>query len=144
MTSLSRNEYFQDILNRMVVTVMFGMMTPLQGAELVHGCATVLGLDLIEQPPETTLVITGMRKTNDLSQGHNFIVKAFKTFGNIEEAAIAPNNRGFGESPPIIQWIQCLLARNSLTSPLSPPQAWFVSRTRNPSRERSKSTGNSK
>jgi len=92
-----RNEYFQDILNRLVITVMFSMISPLQGAQLAHACATILGLDLYKDLLGTTLVITGMRKTNDLAQGHNFIVKAFKTFGSIEDAAIAPNNRGFGE-----------------------------------------------
>ena len=76
---------------------MFGMTSPLQGATIVHACATILGLDLSKQLPQTTLVITGMRKTNDLTQGHNFIVKAFKLFGKIDEAAIAPNNRGFGK-----------------------------------------------
>ena len=91
-----RNEYFQEILNKIVISVMFGMTSPIQGATTVHACATILGLDLLQQLPQTTLVITGMRKTNDLSQGHNFIVKAFKIFGKIEEAAIAPNNRGFG------------------------------------------------
>lgn len=90
------NEYFQDILNRLVITVMFSMISPLQGAQLAHACATILGLDLYKDLLGTTLVITGMRKTNDLAQGHNFIVKAFKTFGSIEDAAIAPNNRGFG------------------------------------------------
>jgi len=92
----SINGYFQEILNRIVITVMFGMTSPHQGAQIVHGCAAILGLDLILELPMTTLVITGMRKTNDLAQGHNFIVKAFKPFGKIEEAAIAPNNRGFG------------------------------------------------
>mmetsp|Transcript_1026 Transcript_1026/g.2203 ORF Transcript_1026/g.2203 Transcript_1026/m.2203 type:complete len:680 (+) Transcript_1026:297-2336(+) len=92
----SINEYFQDVLNRIVVTTMLGMINPLQGAQLIHGCAAILGLDLMRQPLGTTLVIAGMRKTNDLAQGHNFIVKAFKPFGKIEEAAIAPNNRGFG------------------------------------------------
>lgn len=91
-----RNEYFQEILNKIVISVMFGMTSPIQGATTVHASATILGLDLLQQLPQTTLVITGMRKTNDLSQGHNFIVKAFKIFGKIEEAAIAPNNRGFG------------------------------------------------
>jgi hypothetical protein len=38
-----------------------------------------------------------MRKTNTLKQGYNFIVKAFQRFGEIEEAAIAPNNHGFGK-----------------------------------------------
>ena len=75
---------------------MFDMTSPLQGAHLAHACTTILGLDLLKELPQTTLVITGMRKTNDLAQGHNFILKAFKPFGKIEEAAIAPNNRGFG------------------------------------------------
>ena len=94
---LNRNEYFQDILNRMVITVMIGMTSPLQSAQLVHACATILGLDLLTQLPEKTLIITGMRKTNDLAQGHNFIVKVFKPFGKIEAAAIAPHNKGFGK-----------------------------------------------
>ncbi len=75
---------------------MFGMISPLQGGQLVHSCATILGLDLLQELPGKTLIITGMRKTNDLAQGHNFLVKAFKPFGRIEEAAIAPNNHGFG------------------------------------------------
>ena len=72
------------------------MTSPLRGAQLVHACAAVLGLDLTEESPQTTLVIMGMRKTNYLNRGHNFIVKSIKPFGSIEEAAIAPNNRGFG------------------------------------------------
>lgn len=89
------------------MTVMFGMTSPLTGANLVHACATILGLDLMEELPQKTLVITGMRKTNDLAQGHNFIVKAFKPFGKIEEAAIAPNNRGFGTYSLLLELLCC-------------------------------------
>ncbi|KAL3792016.1 hypothetical protein ACHAW5_009291 [Stephanodiscus triporus] len=97
MSSLdSVNEYFREILNRIVITVMLRIIPPLQGANIVHSCATILGLDLLKKPPEKTLVITGMRKTNTLEQGYNFIVKAFKPFGDIEDAAIAPQNHGFG------------------------------------------------
>ena len=93
-----RNEYFQDILNRLVTTVIIGMMPPLQGASLVYNIATILGLDLLQELPQKTLIVTGMRKTNDLIRGHDFLVTAFTPFGEIEEAAIAPSNRGFGKS----------------------------------------------
>ena len=93
-----RNEYFQDILNRLVTTVIIGMMPPLQGASLVYNIATILGLDLLQELPQKTLIVTGMRKTNDLIRGHDFLVTAFTPFGDIEEAAIAPSNRGFGKS----------------------------------------------
>lgn len=78
------------------MTVMSGMISPLQGAQLAHNRAAILGIDLLKPLPVTTLVIAGMRKTNDLAQGQKFILKAFKAFGKIKEAAIAPNNRGFG------------------------------------------------
>jgi hypothetical protein len=141
---LHRNEYFQDILNRIVITVMFGMTSPLQGAQIVHGCAAILGLDLLKQLPVTTLVITGMRKTNDLAQGHNFIVKAFKTFGTIEEAAIAPNNRGFGKSNIRKLDGSFYMKYRSLTISPYLQQALFVSRNQNPCNEHSKSIENSK
>ena len=95
--NLHSNEYFQDILNRIVITVMFSMISPLQAANLVYGCANILGMDLLQELPQRTLIITGMRKTNDLKRGHDFIIRAFKPFGKIEEAAIAPSNRGFGK-----------------------------------------------
>jgi len=74
------------------------MMPPLQGASLVYNIATILGLDLLQELPQKTLIVTGMRKTNDLIRGHDFLVTAFTPFGDIEEAAIAPSNRGFGKS----------------------------------------------
>ena len=92
-----RNEYFSELLKRIVITVMLRILPPHHGANIVHSCATILGLVLLKKPPNTTLVIHGMRKTNTLKQGYNFIVKAFQRFGEIEEAAIAPNNHGFGK-----------------------------------------------
>lgn len=92
-----RNEYFSELLKRLVVTVMLRIIPPYQGANIVHSCATILGLVLLKKPSDTTLVILGMRKTNTFKQGYNFIVKAFMRFGEIEEAAIAPNNHGFGK-----------------------------------------------
>ena len=91
-----RNEYFQELLNKTTVAVLIGIIHPLQGAQIVHGCATILGLPLLKELPGTTLIIQGMRKTNDLAKGRQVILKAFTPFGAIEDAAIAPNNRGFG------------------------------------------------
>ncbi|EJK54115.1 hypothetical protein THAOC_26325 [Thalassiosira oceanica] len=96
LTADSAHEYLQVLLNRIVMMVVYGVTNPMQGVHIVHACATILGLDLKKELPPTTLVITGMRKTNDLEQGHKYIIKAFKPFGKIEEAAISTNNRGFG------------------------------------------------
>ena len=90
------NGHFQDILNKLVISVVYGLASPQQGAHLAHACATILGLDMLTEFPATTLVISGMRKTNSLERGHNFILKAFRPFGKVEEAEIAPGNRGFG------------------------------------------------
>ena len=83
------------MLNKAVKTVLFGLTRPFQATQIVHGSAAILGLPLLKEYPATTLVITGMRKTNDLAQGQHVIRKAFQPFGEIEEAAT--NNRGFGK-----------------------------------------------
>jgi hypothetical protein len=64
----------------------------------VFGCATIIGLRLLQEMPPLTLIIQGMRKTNDLALGMRYIKKAFKPFGPIEAAATAQSNRGFGKS----------------------------------------------
>lgn len=94
----SKREYFQELLNRIVNLVFYGLIPPLQGSQIVHGCATIIGLPLLHTLPETTIIIQGMLKTNNLSLGLKCINTAFKPFGDIESAAIAPNNHGFGES----------------------------------------------
>lgn len=93
---LTRYEFFQEVINGLVVTVLFGLMYPLEAAQLAHGVATVIGLPLLNDLPKQTLVITGMRKTTDVDRGQHVILAAFERFGPIEQAAIAPNNRGFG------------------------------------------------
>jgi len=92
----TRNEFFQEVINNTVITVLFGLMHPLEAAQLAHGVATVIGLPLLKELPKKTLVITGMRKTTDVDRGQHVILSAFERFGPIEAAAIAPNNRGFG------------------------------------------------
>ena len=56
----------------------------------------MLGLELEKDTPNSVLLVHGMRKTNDLTLGRSYLVDAFKSFGEIEGAAIAPSNRGFG------------------------------------------------
>jgi len=92
----TRNDFFQEVINNTVITVLFGLMHPLEAAQLAHGVATVIGLPLLKELPKKTLVITGMRKTTDVDRGQHVILSAFERFGPIESAAIAPNNRGFG------------------------------------------------
>ncbi len=97
-TSLeATHEYFQEILNRVVLSVLFQISNPVQAARLAHGCAAILGLELIKELPQTVLVIQGMRKMSELDQGKQIIIDAFKNFGDIEDAAIVPS-RGFGKN----------------------------------------------
>ena len=97
LRSLSeRNLFFQELLNRMVITVRRGMINPSDGTRAIHCCAAMLGLELEKDTPNSVLLVHGMRKTNDLTLGRSYLVDAFKSFGEIEGAAIAPSNRGFG------------------------------------------------
>ncbi|KAL9191224.1 hypothetical protein ACHAXT_000930 [Thalassiosira profunda] len=91
-----RNLFFQEILNRMVTTVRRGLISPSEGTRAIHSCAAMLGLQLEKDLPNNVLLVHGMRKTSDLSLGRSYLVDAFNPFGDIEGAAIAPSNRGFG------------------------------------------------
>ncbi|KAL7545507.1 hypothetical protein ACHAWF_008859 [Thalassiosira exigua] len=91
-----RNKFFQEILNRMVITVRRGKISPSDGTRAIHCCAAMLGLQLEKDLPNNVLLVHGMRKTNDLSLGRSYLVEAFISFGDIEGAAIAPSNKGFG------------------------------------------------
>lgn len=90
----SKREYFQDLLNRIVSLVFYASFPPLQASQIVHECATIIGLPLEQPLPQTTIIIQGMLKTNDLATGQKCITRAFKPFGVIQAAAIAPNNHG--------------------------------------------------
>ena len=91
-----RNQFFQELLNRMVITVRRGLLSPANGTLTIHCCAAMLGLQLEKELPNNVLLVHGMRKTNDLALGRLFLMEAFNSFGDIESAAIAPSNRGFG------------------------------------------------
>jgi hypothetical protein len=56
----------------------------------------MLGLQLEKDLPNNVLLVHGMRKITDLTLGRKYLVDAFISFGEIEDAAIAPLNRGFG------------------------------------------------
>eukprot|EP00970_Alexandrium_tamarense_P008630 scaffold1637_cov195-Alexandrium_tamarense.AAC.21 len=92
-----RNQFFQEILNKMVITVRRDLIRPNYGTQAMHCCAAMLGLQLEKDIPNNVLLVYGMRKTNDLSQAKFYLMEAFKPFGDIENAAIAPSNKGFGE-----------------------------------------------
>ena len=82
----------QDTLNKMVASVRRGVLGPDDASRAIHECAALLGLQLATEIPVTTLIITGMRKTVNAKD----MIKAFKEFGEISEAAVASNQRGFG------------------------------------------------
>ena len=91
----SRNAFFQQILNRMVYTVRQGL-NPSDGTLAIHSCAAMLGLQLENDLPNNVILVTGLLKTKDTTQGRKYLVEAFEPFGAIESAAIASSNKGFG------------------------------------------------
>mmetsp|Transcript_24078 Transcript_24078/g.32013 ORF Transcript_24078/g.32013 Transcript_24078/m.32013 type:complete len:1012 (+) Transcript_24078:2-3037(+) len=87
-----RREFMQETLNRMVASVRYGIIQPEDASRTIHGCAAMLGLQLAEDIPETALIVTGMRKMVKRAD----MIGSFKEFGEIEDAAVSPNARGFG------------------------------------------------
>ena len=83
----------QESLNQMVASVRRGDITPEDASRIIHGCAALLGLQLAEDIPETTLIVTGMRK----SASRDDFIAGFKKFGEIDSAALSSNQRGFGK-----------------------------------------------
>ena len=83
----------QESLNKMVANVRHGIISHEDATRAIHGSAALLGLQLAADMPETTLIVTGMRK----SVSRKDLEEAFKKFGEIESAAISSNKRGFGK-----------------------------------------------
>jgi len=83
----------QETLNKMVSSVRHGFLGPEEASRSIHECAALLGLQLAAEIPVTTLIITGMRKTVTAED----MLEAFAEFGEISEAAVASNQRGFGK-----------------------------------------------
>lgn len=98
---LTRNEsagterkgaFMQEILNKMVTSVRFGVIVAEDASRTIHESAAILGLQLAEDLPVTTVIISGLRKTTRATD----IIHALNEFGEIDVAAVASGKRGFG------------------------------------------------
>jgi len=89
-----RRVFMEETMNKMVASVRHGVIEPAQATHTIHECAAMLGLELAleAEMEDTTLVITGMRKTVTKTD----TIVAFREFGEIEDAAVSSNARGFG------------------------------------------------
>ena len=86
-STIGANEFFQKILNGMVVIVRVGILHPVDAARIVSHCAAMLGLEMLKDFPDNMILVTAMRKSNDTYQGQTDLVDAFKVFGPIEGVA---------------------------------------------------------
>lgn len=84
--------FMNDIINRMLATTRFGYLRADDASRTVHESAALLGLPLANELPMTTVIVTGMRKTIEASD----MVKVLREFGDIDVAAVASGQRGFG------------------------------------------------
>lgn len=87
-----RRGFMQETLNRMVASVRHGVLGPEDASRSIHECAALLGFELATEIPVSTIIISGMRKTVTAAD----IIDSFCEFGDISEAAVASNQRGFG------------------------------------------------
>jgi hypothetical protein len=87
-----RRAFMQEILNKMVASVRCGVIAAEDASRTVHESAALLGLQLANDLPMTTIIISGMRKAVNASE----IVKSLSEFGDIDKAAVASGKRGFG------------------------------------------------
>ena len=87
-----KRSFMQEILNRMVRSVRFGVLNAEDASRTIHESAALLGLQLAEELPVTTVIISGMRKTTTAED----MKKTLKEFGDIGVAAVASGRRGFG------------------------------------------------
>lgn len=76
----------------MVLSVRQGDVGSDDASRIIHECAALLHLELHQEIPETTVILSGMRKTVTSRD----VIQAFRKFGPIEEAAVSANQRGFG------------------------------------------------
>jgi hypothetical protein len=93
MAHKKRRSFMQEMLNKMVSSVRHGVLGPDDASRAIHECAALLNLQLASDLPVTTVIITGMRKTVTAID----VMEAFREFGEIDDAAVASNQRGFGK-----------------------------------------------
>lgn len=82
----------QELVNKMVAGVRYELIGPEGASRTIHGCAAMLRLELAESIPEKALIITGLRKMVKRQD----LIDSFSEFGELEDAAVASNSRGFG------------------------------------------------
>lgn len=87
-----KRAFMQEVLNRMVTSVRYGVLGADDAARTIHESAALLGLQLENELPTATLIISGMQKTTTAMD----MVRALKEFGDISDAAVASGRRGFG------------------------------------------------
>ncbi|CAB9501929.1 expressed unknown protein [Seminavis robusta] len=87
-----KQTFMQLMLNKMVTSVRQGILGPDDASRTIHECAFLLNLQLANDLPPTTIILSGMRKTVRA----NDVLRAFRRFGHIDDAAVASNQRGFG------------------------------------------------
>jgi len=91
--SAERKRFFmQELLNKMVASVRYGVLNADDASRTIHESAALLGLSLANELPMTTVIISGMRKT--VTATH--MMKELREFGDIDTAAVASGQRGFG------------------------------------------------
>lgn len=91
-SSEQKRAFMQEILNKMVTSVRYGVMGAKDASRTIHESAAILGLQLAEELPMTTVIISGMRKTTNKKH----MMDALGEFGDIDSAAMASGMRGFG------------------------------------------------
>ena len=92
---LSR-DIFDDLVRKIVSLVHGGIIRPAYGAQVLHGCASLLGMDLASPLPNTAVGVCGLVKSNDLATAHGLMARAFEEFGDVVDLAVTPLNHGVG------------------------------------------------
>lgn len=87
-----KRAFMQEILNKMVTSVRFGVLDAEVASRTIHESAAILNLELAEELPTTTVIISGMRKTTTADN----MISALSEFGGIDVGAVASGRRGFG------------------------------------------------
>lgn len=87
-----KRAFMQEVLNRMVTSVRYGVLEADDASRTIHESAALLGLQLVNKLPTATLIISGMQKTTTALD----MIRTLAEFGDISEAAVASGRRGFG------------------------------------------------
>lgn len=87
-----KRAFMQEILNKMVTSVRHGVIVAEDASRTIHEAAAILGLQLADELPVTTVIVSGMRKTTTAYE----MEKVMHEFGDIDIAAVASGKRGFG------------------------------------------------